>query len=82
MTASAHRAESTPRRGLRRPEAAMYIGVSPSLFDQLVQGGTMPQPFNIRSCRLWDIHDLDEAFDALKSERNETDEVDDWKTAV
>lgn len=42
----------------------------------------MPQPFNIRSCRLWDIHDLDEAFDALKSERNETDEVDDWKTAV
>ena len=69
MPASAHRAESTPRRGLRRPEAATYIGVSASLFDQLVQEGTMPQPFKIRSCTMWDIHDLDEAFDGLKVER-------------
>ena len=54
---------------MRRPEAAMYIGVSPSLFDQLVQEGTMPPPFKIRSCTLWDIRDLDEAFDDLKAER-------------
>jgi hypothetical protein len=29
----------------------------------------MPQPFKIRSCTMWDIRDLDEAFDALKVER-------------
>jgi hypothetical protein len=62
----------------------MYIGVSPSLFDQLVEEGTMPQSFKIRSCTLWDIRDLDEAFDALKTERDDTaeNETDDWKTAV
>ena len=81
MSASAHRAENTPRRGMRRPEAAIYIGVSPSLFNELVQEGTMPEPFKIRTCTLWDIRDLDEAFDALKVERVEN-EADDWKTAV
>jgi predicted DNA-binding transcriptional regulator AlpA len=84
VSASAHRAENTLRRGLRRPEAAMYIGVSPSLFDQLVKEGAMPQPVKIRSCTRWDIRDLDEAFDALKTERDDTaeNEADDWKTAV
>ncbi len=82
MSASAHRAESTLRRGLRRPEAASYIGVSPSLFDELVREGVMPHPFKIRSCTLWDIRDLDEAFETLKAEKNETVNEDDWKTAV
>jgi predicted DNA-binding transcriptional regulator AlpA len=83
VSASAHRAESTLRRGLRRPEAASYIGVSPSLFDQLVEEGMMPQPFKIRSCTIWDKHDLDDAFDGLKVKRDETEnEADDWKTAV
>lgn len=66
MSASADRAASTPRRGLRRPEAATYIGISPSLFDQLVEEGTMPRPFKLRTCTLWDVRDLDEAFDELK----------------
>jgi predicted DNA-binding transcriptional regulator AlpA len=69
VSASADRAASPPRRGLRRPEAATYIGISPSLFDQLVEEGTMPKPFKIRSCTMWDVRDLDEAFDDLKSAR-------------
>jgi predicted DNA-binding transcriptional regulator AlpA len=66
---AADRAATTLRRGLRRPEAATYIGVSPSLFDQLVEDGTMPKPFKIRTCTMWDIRDIDSAFDALKNDR-------------
>jgi hypothetical protein len=43
----------------------------------------MPQPFKIRSCTIWDKDDLDDAFDALKGQRDATEnEADDWKTAV
>ena len=32
------------RRGVRRDEAATYVGISPSKFDQLVKDGRMPRP--------------------------------------
>ncbi len=54
-----------PRRGLRRDEAAAYVGISPSKFDQLVRERRMPQPLRIDGCTLWDIRALDSAFDAL-----------------
>ncbi|RUW19318.1 hypothetical protein EOA34_29930, partial [Mesorhizobium sp. M4B.F.Ca.ET.013.02.1.1] len=40
---------SLPPRGLSRLEAAAYIGVSASLFDQLVKDGRMPKPKRINS---------------------------------
>ena len=55
-----------PRRGLSRYEAAMYIGISPSKFDELVADERMPEPVKIDSRKVWDIHDLDLAFDELK----------------
>ena len=73
---AADRAATTLRRGLRRPEAATYIGVSPSLFDQLVDDGTMPKPFKIKPCTMWDIRDLDDAFDALKSDHAHPNPLD------
>jgi predicted DNA-binding transcriptional regulator AlpA len=54
-----------PRRGLSRDEAAMYIGISPSKFDELVADGRMPGPVKIDSRKVWDIRHLDLAFDAL-----------------
>ena len=57
-----------PRRGLSREEAAMYIGISPSKFDELVGDGRMPTPIKIDSRKLWDIRHLDLAFDALPRE--------------
>ena len=54
-----------PRRGLSRDEAAMYIGISPSKFDELVADGRMPEAVKIDSRKLWDIRRLDLAFDAL-----------------
>ena len=59
-----------PRRGLSRQEAAMYIGVSPSLFDDLVKSGEMPKPLHIRRRTVWDCHQLDEYFEELSAPDN------------
>ena len=52
-------------RGLSRVQSAAYIGVSPSLFDQMVDDGRMPQPIRINARVLWDRLQLDEAFAGL-----------------
>jgi excisionase family DNA binding protein len=57
-----------PRRGLSRQEAAMYLGVSAHKFDQMVIDGRMPGPKRIDARRIWDVHELDLAFDALPGE--------------
>jgi hypothetical protein len=57
-----------PRRGLSRDEAAMYIGISPGKFDELLADGRMPTPRRIDGRKLWDIRDLDMAFDTLPRE--------------
>ena len=57
-----------PRRGLSRAEAAIYLGISPSKFDELVKDGRMPRPRMIDSRKLWDLHELDMAFDELPRE--------------
>jgi predicted DNA-binding transcriptional regulator AlpA len=56
---------SLPPRGLSRAESAAYIGVSPSLFDELVKDGRMPAPKRINSRTVWDRKKLDVAFDAI-----------------
>lgn len=71
------RLEVVPRRGLRREEAARYIGISTTKFDACVKDGRMPQPFRIDACVIWDLRRLDAAFDAL-SETNEADSFADW----
>jgi predicted DNA-binding transcriptional regulator AlpA len=58
-------------RGLCRVEAADYIGVSPSLFDQLVADGRMPAPKRINSRNIWDVRQLDIAFEGLPSDDKE-----------
>ncbi len=56
---------SLPPRGLRRTQAAAYIGISPTKFDELVADGLMPLPKEIGTRRLWDRWVIDEAFAAL-----------------
>ena len=56
---------SLPPRGLSRVQAAAYIGVSPSLFDEMVKDGRMPKPTRINARTVWDRIKLDEAFAAL-----------------
>ena len=59
------------RRGLRRQDAATYVGVSATKFDQWCADGRMPPGFAVDGVRLWDVRDLDEAFERLKEPVNE-----------
>jgi hypothetical protein len=54
------------KRGLKKDEAAAYIGVGTTKFDELVARGDMPKGFLIDSARVWDVLELDKAFEALK----------------
>ena len=69
-----------PRRGLSRAEAAMYIGISPSKFDELRKDGRIGAAKLIDSRKVWDVRALDEAFDALPDEVNQS--AEDWQVAV
>jgi len=60
-----------PPKGLRRHEAAAYIGVSPSSFDQMVHRGFMPRPKRFGRIAVWDRCALDDAFHCLPE--NESD---------
>jgi hypothetical protein len=68
MTARLSDNRPVPRRGLSRDEAAMYVGISPGKFDQLLINGRMPMPRRIDGRKVWDIRDLDMAFDSLPRE--------------
>jgi hypothetical protein len=59
------------RRGLSRKQAAIYVGVSPSLFDEMVRDGRMPPPKRINARTVWDVRQIDAAFDALPSDEYE-----------
>lgn len=52
-------------RGLSRVAAAEYIGVSATLFDEMVADRRMPQPKLANTRTVWDAVALDAAFDAL-----------------
>lgn len=70
MNARASLSESRPipRRGLSREEAAMYIGVGATKFDEMLADGRMPPPRRIDGRKVWDVRALDLAFDALPVE--------------
>jgi hypothetical protein len=68
------------RRGLSRVEAAMYLGISPSKFDELRKDGRVGPARLIDGRKVWDMRDLDSAFEALPMETNEATE--DWTAAV
>ena len=52
-------------RGLRRDDAAAYVGLGATKFDELVARGRMPKPFRIDGAVRWDRKKLDAALDAL-----------------
>lgn len=62
------RATSLPRRGLSRDEAAMYLGIGAGTFDEMRASGKIESPRLIKGRKLWDIRDLDMAFEALPRE--------------
>jgi len=53
---------SYPPRGLSREEAARYIGVGPTKFDEMVKDGRMPKPKRLDGRTVWDRLAVDLAF--------------------
>lgn len=56
---------SCPPRGLSRVQAAEYIGVGVTKFDEMVADHRMPRPKRIDGRVVWDRVRLDAAFSAL-----------------
>lgn len=54
-----------PPRALRREDAAAYVAMSGTKFDQLVSDGRMPKPFRVDGCVLWDVRKLDLAYEVM-----------------
>jgi hypothetical protein len=69
-----------PRRGLSRVEAAMYLGISPSKFDELRKDGRIGAAKILDGRKLFAIEMLDEFFEALPDETH--DSTGDWTVGV
>ena len=67
----------SPRHALSAPEAALFVGLSETLFRELVDEGTMPSPRVVRTRMLWDVDELTLAFKSLPR-KNEVVEVGGW----
>jgi excisionase family DNA binding protein len=52
-------------RGLSREQAAAYVGVSATAFDELIRKGQMPHAKSAGGRKVWDVRALDIAFSAL-----------------
>jgi hypothetical protein len=73
-------ARPIPRRGLSRVEAALYLGISPSKFDQLRKDGRIGPAKVLDGRKLFAIEMLDEFFDALPDETD--DRAEEWTVAA
>ncbi len=69
---------SLPPRGLSREEAAAYIGIGATKFDEMVADGRMPGAKRIDSRKVWDRHRLDSAFAALPTDGGDDSSEDIW----
>jgi predicted DNA-binding transcriptional regulator AlpA len=69
---------SIPPRGLSRQQAAEYIGVGATKFDEMVKDGRMPKPKQIDGRIVWDRVLLDEAFEGLEDAEAPTAPKNEW----
>ena len=69
-----------PRRGLSRTEAATYLGISPSKFDELRKANRIGPAKMLDGRLIFTVDKLDEFLDALPDE-NQTDN-DDWTPSL
>lgn len=60
-------------RGLRRVDAARYLGISPSHFDKQVRSGVVPKPLEKFGVTIWDRAALDALFDGPPQSANDND---------
>jgi predicted DNA-binding transcriptional regulator AlpA len=56
-------------RGFSRDEAARYIGVGSTKFDEMVADGRMPRPKRVDGRVIWDRIKIEAAFSDLPDDR-------------
>lgn len=71
-----HEAIPWTPRGLNREEAAYYIGVGTTKFDEMVRDGRMPRGKRVDGRVIWDRVQIDMHFSELDNHRpNAIDEA-------
>jgi len=68
------------RRGLSRDEAAIYLGISPSKFDELRKDRRVGPARIIDGRKVWDVRALDDTFDNFPTE--DGDAKEDWRVSL
>jgi hypothetical protein len=58
-----------PPRGMSRDEAARYVGVGATKFDEMVADRRMPRPKRVDGRVIWDRFKLEAAFTDLPEEK-------------
>ena len=69
MTAKLQDQLSYPPRGMSREQAARYVGIGVTKFDEMVADGRMPKPKRIDGRVVWDRLQLEAAFTDLPEEK-------------
>jgi predicted DNA-binding transcriptional regulator AlpA len=67
------------RIGLSRAEAAEYVGVSTSLFEEMVADGRMPPPKQINSRKVWMRRKIEKAFAELPDAGQDKEFSSPWR---
>jgi excisionase family DNA binding protein len=67
------------RIGLSRAEAAEYVGVGVTLFDQMVADGRLPKPKLANSRKIWHRERLAEAFAEWPEEGQDKESANPWR---
>lgn len=58
-----------PPRGMSRDEAARYVGVGATKFDEMVADGRMPRPKRVDGRVIWDRLRVEAAFTDLPDDK-------------
>lgn len=69
-------AHAYPPRGMDRLDAARYIGVSATKFDEMVGDRRMPKPKKIDGRVVWDRVELDMHFTDLPARDDSVNQLD------
>lgn len=60
-----------PPRGMSRDEAARWVGVGTTKFDEMVADGRMPKPKRVDGRVVWDRLRVDAAFTDLPDDKRD-----------
>ncbi len=69
-------------RGLQLAQAARYIGIGVTKFNEMVADGRMPKARRIDARKVWDCRELDDAFDALPHDGEDDESENPWDSVA